>query len=236
MGRGIGNWRPAGDLRNRFFGQGEHPGPACVLVARDQDGLGLFLQGGNGDLLQAPAAGGLDSGVQAAQVHVGGDNQGLSLIDGVPGGDIQGRRLVFFLQRGPGQPGAVVRLSHNLKLHRSGVVAGEEMNRKLETLVRSSIGNQLGVGLSIGLQLRENVFVALTGKDKSPLCPRKSGGLVGESGQFIHQRQLANTRTDIVNCTEQISQVGDRNDACTSPWILSLSSGKVWKKQRRIFD
>lgn len=135
MGWGVGNRRPAGDFRNRFFGQGKHPGPARVLVAGDQDGLGLLLQGGNSDPIQASAAGGLDSGVQAAQIHVGGDNQGPPLIDGIPGRHIQGRRLVFLLQRGPGQPGAVVRLSHDLKLHRSGIVTGQEMNRKLEALV-----------------------------------------------------------------------------------------------------
>ena len=125
MGRGVGNGRPAGDFRDRFFGQGEHPGPARVLVAGDQDGLGLLLQGGNGDLLQAPAAGGLDCGVQAAQIHVGGDHKRPALIDSVPDGHIQGRRLVFLLQRGPGQPGAVVGLGHDLELYRSGIVTGE---------------------------------------------------------------------------------------------------------------
>lgn len=140
MGRGIGNRRLACDLGDGLAGQGEYPGLAGILVAGDQDGLGLLLQGGNGDLLQAPDSGGLDGGVQAAQIHVGGDDQGLPLVDGVPGGHIQGRRLVCLLQRGPGQPGAVVGLSHDLKLHRSGIVAGQEMNRKLEALVRSPVG------------------------------------------------------------------------------------------------
>ena len=152
MGRGIRNRRPAGDLRDRLFGQGEHPGPARVLVAGDQDCFGLLLQGGNGDLVQAPAVGGLDSGVQAAQVHVGGDYKRPPLIDGIPGRHIQGRRLVFLLQCGPSKPGAVVGLGHDLELHRSGIIAGQEMNRKLEALVCASIRDQLGIGLSVGLQ------------------------------------------------------------------------------------
>lgn len=130
MGRDIRDRRASGDLGDGLTGQSKDPGLARVLIAGDQDGLGLLLQGGDGDLLQAPAAGGLDSGVQSAQVHVGGNHQGPPLIDGVPDGDIQGRRLICLFQRGPGQPGAVVGLSHDLKLHRSGVVAGQKVDRR----------------------------------------------------------------------------------------------------------
>lgn len=214
---GIGNRRPAGDLHDRFFGQGKYLGPPRVLVAGDQNGLGLFLQGGSGDLFQAPVAGGLDGGVQAAQIHVGSDDQGLPLIDGVPSRHVQGRRLIFLFQCCPGQPGAVVGLGHDLELHRSGAVAGQEMNRKLKALVCASIRDQLGVGLGIGLQLSEDIPVALTGKDKDPLCFREAGGLVGESSQLIRQRQLADSRTDVVDSTEQIPQVGDGRHTGAAP-------------------
>lgn len=234
---GIGNRWPAGDFRDCLFGQGKYPGPARVLVAGDQDRFGLLLQGGNGDLLQAPAAGGLDGGVQAAQIHVGGDNQGPPLIDGVPGGHIQGRRLVFLLQCGPGQPDAVVGLRHDLKLHRPSVVAGKEMNRKLEALVCASIRDQLGVGLDISLQLGEDISVALTSKDKSPLCPRKSGGLIGEGGQLIRESQLANARADVVNCAEQIPQVGDGRHTSATPGIGTTPPCDSRKEQcRRIIQ
>ena len=139
MGRGVGNRRPARDLGNGLAGQGEHSGLTGILIAGDQNRFGLLLQSSDRDLLQAPVPGGLNGGVQTAQVHVGGNHQGPPLIDGVPGRDVRGRRLVFLLQCGLSQPGAVVRLSHDLKLHRSGVVAGEEMNREPETLVRSPI-------------------------------------------------------------------------------------------------
>lgn len=224
MGRGIGDRRPAGDLGDGLAGQGEHPSLARVLVAGDQDRFGLLLQGGNGDLLQAPTVGGLDSGLQTAQVHVGGNHKGLPLIDGVPDGDIQGRRLVFLLQCDLGQPGAVVGLSHDLKLHRPGIVTGQEMNRKLEALVCASIRDQLGIGLDISLQLSEDISIALTGKDERPLCPREPGGLVGESGQLIRQRQLADPRTDVVNSTEQISQVGNGCHAGAAPGVGALFS------------
>ena len=42
-------------------------GPPRVLVAGDQDRLGLFLQGGDGNPVQASFMGGPDGGVQAAQ-------------------------------------------------------------------------------------------------------------------------------------------------------------------------
>ena len=140
------------------------------LAAGDQHCPGLPLQGSNGDLLYPPAPGGLNGGVQAAQIHVGGDDKRAVPIDGVPDRHIQGRRLVLLLQRGPGQPGTVVRLCHDLKLHRPGVVTGQEVGRKLETAVSPSIGDQLGIGLGVGLQFGEDVFVTLAGKDKGPLC------------------------------------------------------------------
>lgn len=140
------------------------------LAAGNQHCPGLPLQGSDGDLLYPPAPGGLNDGVQAAQIHVGGDDQRAVPIDGVPDRHVQGWRLVFLLQRGPGQPGTVVRLCHDLKLHCPGVVTGQEVDRKLETAVSPSIGDQLGIGLGVGLQFGEDVFVTLAGKDKGPLC------------------------------------------------------------------
>lgn len=219
MRRGVWGRRPAGDLRDRLFGQGEHSGLAGILVAGNQDGLGLLLQSGNSDPVQASAVGGLDSGVQTAQVHVGGNHKGLPLIDGVPDGHIQGRRLVFLLQCGPGQPGAVVGLGHDLKLHSPGVVAGQKVNWELEAAVRSPVGDQLSVGLGVGLQFGEDILIALAGKDERPLCPREPGGLVGEGGQFIRQDQLADPRADIVDGAEQIAQVGDGRYPGTAPGV-----------------
>lgn len=169
------------------------------LAAGDQHCPGLPLQGSNGDLLYPPAPGGLNGGVQAAQIHVGGDDQRAVPIDGVPDRHVQGWRLVFLLQRGPGQPGTVVRLCHDLKLHRPGIVAGEKVDRKLKTLVCTPVGDQLGIGLGVGFQLGEDILVALTGEKKSPLAARKLGGLVGESSQFICQGHFTDTGTDIVD-------------------------------------
>lgn len=96
MGWSVGDWRPARDLGDGLAGQGEHPGLAGILVAGDQHRLGLFFQSGNGNLLQAPIPGRLNGGVQTAQVHIGGDYQGPAIVDGIPGWDVRGRRLVFF--------------------------------------------------------------------------------------------------------------------------------------------
>lgn len=140
------------------------------LAAGDQHCPGLPLQGGDSDLLYPPASGSLNGGVQAVQIHVGGDDQGAVPIDSVPDGHIQRRGLVLLLQRGPGQPGTVVRLCHDLKLHCPGVVAGEKVDRKLKTLVCTPVGDQLGIGLGVGFQLGEDILVTLAGEDKGPLC------------------------------------------------------------------
>ena len=56
------------------------------------------------------------------------------------------------------------------------------MDRKVEAAVRSPVGDQLGIGLGVGFQLSEDILVALASEKKSPLCPRKPGSLIGESG------------------------------------------------------
>ena len=163
--------------------------------------------------------GGLDGCIQSTQVHVGGNYKGQPLIDGIPGGHVQGRRLVFLFQRSLGQAGAVVGLGHELKLHRSGVVAGEKMDRKLNALVRSPVRYQFGVGLGVGLQFGQDIPVALASENKSTFCPREPGGLVGECSQFIRQGQLADFWADIVDSAEQISQVRDSRYPSAAPWV-----------------
>ncbi len=142
-------------------------------------------------MLYSLVLGGLDSIVQAVQIHVGGDDQWFTPIDGVPDGHIQGRRLIVLPQCSLGQPGAVVGLSHDLKLHRPGVIAGEEMDRKLKTLVCTPVGDQLGVGLGISLQFCEDILITHAGKDKGSLCVWKPSGLVKECGQLIREGQPA---------------------------------------------
>lgn len=185
MGRSIGDRRPACNFHNRFFGQGEHPGLAALLIAGDQHFLGLPLQGDHGDLLDPPFPGSPDGRIQAAQVHIGGDDQGPALIDSVPDRHVQGRGLVRLLQRGPGQPGTVAGLGHDLELHRPGAVTGQQVDRELEASVRAPVGDQLGVGPSVGLQLGEDVLVALAGEKESPLRLRGPGSLIGEGSQLI---------------------------------------------------
>lgn len=73
------------------------------------------------------------------------------------------------------------------------------MDRKLETAVSPSIGDQFGIGLGISLQFGEDILVTLAGEKKSPLAARKLGGLVGESSQFICQGHFTDTGTDIVD-------------------------------------
>ena len=179
----IRRGRPAGDCRNSLVVEREHFGKAGVLVAGNQYRPGLSLQGSDSNLLPALTVGSLNGGVQAAQVHIRRNNKGHPVKDSVPDRDLCG--LVLVLQRGLCQTAAVVRLRHDLKLHRSGVVAGEKMNWKLNTPISASIGNQLGIGLGISLQFGENVLIAFAGKKEGTPCAWEPGGLVGESGQFI---------------------------------------------------
>ena len=119
------------------------------MVAGNQHRLGLLRQCGNGDPIQALFPGYADSGIQAAQVHIGGNDERHPLKECVPNWYFGG--LIFVLQSSLCQSVAVVRLCHDLKLHRPGIVAGEQMNGKLQTLVGSPVGNQFGIGLGIGL-------------------------------------------------------------------------------------
>lgn len=109
----------------------------------------------------------MDSGVQAAQVHIRRNDERHLLKEGVPGGDC--RWLIFVLQGGPGQPGPVVGLGHDLKLHRPGIIAGQKVDRHLQALIRASVGDEFGVGLSVGLQFGQDVLVTLPSEDESPL-------------------------------------------------------------------
>ncbi len=105
------------------------------------------------------------------------------------------------------------------------------MDRELKALIGTSVRNQFGVGLGIGLQFGQDIPVAFPGKDKSPLCVWKPGRLVGKGGQLIRQGQLADAGADIVDGAEQVPQVGDARNPCIGPWIDILSPGNSRKKQ-----
>lgn len=224
MGRGVWDWRPAGDLGDGLPGKDEDLGLTGGLVPGDQHRFGLAVQGSDGDLLHPPVSGSPDGGIQAAQIHVGGDHEGHPGKEGVPDGNVRGWRLIRLIQCGPDQPVTVVGLGHDLKLYRPGGVTGEEMDGKLETLICTPIGDQLGVSLSVGLQLGEDIFVACASKDESPLCAGKSGSLVGKGSQLIRQCQLADAGADIVDSAEQVPQVGDCRHAGAAPGVGALFS------------
>ena len=119
------------------------------MVAGNQHRFGLLRQCGDGNSLQALFPGYADSGIQAAQVHIGGNDERHPLKERVPNWYFGG--LIFVLQSGLRQPMAIVRLCHNLELYRPGFIAGEQMDRESQTLVGAPIGDQLGIGLGIGL-------------------------------------------------------------------------------------
>ncbi len=92
-------------------------------------------------MLDPPVLSGQDGSVQAAQVHIGGNDQRSALIDRVPGWNFQGSRLVFFFQCSFGQPDTVVGLGHNLKLHRPSVITREKVDWKLKASVCTPVRN-----------------------------------------------------------------------------------------------
>ena len=85
-------------------------------------------------------------GVQAAQIHVGGDDKRAVPIDGVPDRHIQGRRLVF----------------------QEAIMEVTDRPPVPYTPPRTQFLTEKGEG--VGLQFGEDVFVTLAGKDKGPLC------------------------------------------------------------------
>ena len=167
-GWNVGGRRPAGDRRNSLIGEGKHFGLAGVLVAWNQHGLSLLRQSGDGNPLQALFLGYADSSIQAAQVHIGGNDERHPLKERVPNWYFGG--LIFVLQSGLRQPVAVVRLCHNLKLNRSGVIAGEQMDRKQSLLPRLTIGNQTPlVSFILMFQLNQNGWVIVSRKEERPV-------------------------------------------------------------------
>ncbi len=217
--RDVWDGRPVGDFRNGLVREGKYPCQVGVLAAGNQNRCGLLFQRGDGNLLASKLTGCVNGGVQAPQVHVRRNHKGVPLKQSVPGGDLRRRRPVLILEGGLRQPLPVVWYGHDLKLHRPGAVAGEQMDRELKALIGASVGNQLGVGLGIGLQFGQDIPVAFPGKEEDPLCVGKPGRLVGEGGQLIRQGQLADAGTDTVDGTEQVSQMSNRRHAGAAPGI-----------------
>ena len=95
------------------------------------------------------------------------------------------------------------------------------MNRELHALINAPIGNELGVCPGVGLQLGQDIPVAFPGENKSPFRVWKPSRLIGERGQFIGQGQPADAGADIVEGTEQVSQVGNGRHTGAAPGIGS---------------
>ena len=106
------------------------------------------------------------------------------------------------------------------------------MDRELQTAIGSAIGNQLGIYFWFCcFQFRQNIAAAFSGKDKRPPGIPKAGSLIVESSQFIRQSQSADSRTDIVHSTEQVSKMSNSRNAGTAPWICAAASGNRRQKQ-----
>ena len=106
------------------------------------------------------------------------------------------------------------------------------MYRELQTAVSSAIRNELGIRPRLRrLQLRQNILIAFPGKRKHPPEVLEADSLVGEGVQFVRQSQLADTRADVVHGAEQVSQVGNRRNACAAPGIRAPASGDSGQKK-----
>ena len=188
----IGDGVPASHRPDGVRREDEHPRQIFVPAAGEQHLLRLPLQGGHGNLGEAPASGCADGGVDSAQIHIRRHEEGHALEHGVPLGYVVGGRVVLAFQRRLGQPRSVVRRGHDLELHRPGTVAGQQVDGELEAAVRTAVGEQLGIlPIHGALQLSEYALIAGPSEDKRPSYVPEPGGLVGERRQFIHQRHLS---------------------------------------------
>lgn len=219
-GRQVGNRRPACYLRDRLASEDKDPGLSGVTVAGEEDGLGLALQSSKGDLRMTFLPGNGNGGIQPPEVHVRRHDKGHPLKESVPSRIRRG--LVLGFQCGLGEPPAVVRHRHDLELDRAGIVAGEQMDRKLYAAVGRTVGNELGIRPWLGgFQLRQNIAVAFSGKEKRPPGVPEAGGLVGKGIQFICQGQLADIGANVMYGAEQVPQMGDGGDAGAAPGICT---------------
>lgn len=89
-----------------------------------------------------------NGGIQPPEVHIRRHDKGHPLKESVPSRIRRG--LVLGFQCGLGEPPAVVRHRHDLELDRAGIVAGEQMDRKLYAAVGCTVGNELGVRPGLG--------------------------------------------------------------------------------------
>ena len=72
-------------LGNRLAGEDEYPGFSSVPVAREQHGVCLALQRGDGDLLESFLPGNGNGSIQTPQVHICRHDEGHPLKESVPG-------------------------------------------------------------------------------------------------------------------------------------------------------
>ena len=112
----VAGYQSHGDIEGEF---GLVP---LIPWTEKQDGLRLPFQGGYGDLLHIVCTRGLDSGINAPQIHIRCHDKRHPLEKSIPCGNVFGWRPVLVFQRGLGQFSSVIRHSHNLQLHRTGIV------------------------------------------------------------------------------------------------------------------
>ncbi len=223
---------PAGDGGDGLRRQHKYPRQIFVPAAGKQHLFRLSLQGGHGDLGEAPGPGRSDGGVDPVEIHVRRHEEGHALEHGVPLGHVLRGRTVLVFQRRLGQPCPVVRHSHDLELHRPGGVTGQQVDGKLETAVRAAVGEQLGVILVRGtLQLGQHALVAVPGKEEGPAHIPEPGGLIGEGRQLIHQRHLADAGAYVVHGVQAVPQAGDGGHPGAAPGVGPLPPGDGREEQ-----
>lgn len=94
------------------------------------------------------------------------------------------------------------------KPDRSGLIAGEQMNRQAQDPVCIPVGDQPLVRFTRGgIQFLQDVSVGIADKEKAAPLHRKTCGVVVKDGQFIGKGDFADARAYIVDGAEQIAQV-----------------------------
>lgn len=138
-------------------------------VAREKKGFALFFQGGHRHLPVAARLCGLNGGVDAPQVHVRRKDKGHPAVHGIPVWGVCRRRLIIGFERRLRQPCPVVRHGHDLKLHGSDAVAGEQMHRQAESTVSCGIVDEFIVQRGIAVyEFGKHIGVAFTGEEEGP--------------------------------------------------------------------
>ena len=124
------------------------------------------------------------------------------------------------LQDDFGQKFAVIGNTQDAELQAARVIAWQQKQRQLQTVVDFTIGLQACVVVILyTIQFGKDLLVAGRGKNHGALLCRNRRRVILKGCQFIRQRDAADTGADPVDRAHEIAGVEQSRHAVTAPWI-----------------